>query len=522
LLGFALLDAATGEPLGYIDMVLGVANNEVVFSAEGTADLDDPLLRALSSGTEAAESLLLRVQGLPGQRAYAWHFHVPLVAALVPVVSPLARVAHAVLPAGLLAAGELPHLLAWLRDELRPHLLTPRQGRLGGRAERMPSATVLQAAGRDDLVAAVRQAGGFAAVAAQLRLRGARKPVGYWDDIEMLGLELREFVDAAWTTHTDAGDEGALRYWYNDLSGDVRWQEPPAVRRQAAATQSYDPYWTGDSDSDEEEEETESEAEAEAYVLPTKQALVAAGRWDLAAAVAAAGGQRALAAELGWPLAPRWAGRHLRRLEALRQELLAFAEEGGNAGGTMPSFPQLRAAGRDDLAAALVKHGGRGLVAEKLGLRLMRSRRGRWASRDAAVTALRAYMHARDASPEAPPPPRATLVADGRGDLLYAISRHRLRAPLLRPRPRGPVTKACDRLEFDAAREVVRVLRLGSQTEWQQLCREGRRPVGLPANPAVAYAASWQGWPHFLGMPRLRRPRNGHVASTGPASLVAH
>lgn len=51
----------------------------------------------------------------------------------------------------------------------------------------MPTSAQLAAAGRRDLVAAVKQAGGFLEVAQALGLRSQRKPAGYWDDESNLG-----------------------------------------------------------------------------------------------------------------------------------------------------------------------------------------------------------------------------------------------------------------------------------------------------------------------------------------------
>lgn len=51
----------------------------------------------------------------------------------------------------------------------------------------MPSARQLLAAGRRDLVAAIKGAGGFLEAAQALGLRSQRKPAGYWDDEMNLG-----------------------------------------------------------------------------------------------------------------------------------------------------------------------------------------------------------------------------------------------------------------------------------------------------------------------------------------------
>ena len=50
----------------------------------------------------------------------------------------------------------------------------------------MPPLTELRRLGRNDLIMAMDRAGGCSTVAAQLRLLGVRKPVGYWDEPEIL------------------------------------------------------------------------------------------------------------------------------------------------------------------------------------------------------------------------------------------------------------------------------------------------------------------------------------------------
>ena len=51
----------------------------------------------------------------------------------------------------------------------------------------MPTAAQLEAAGRRDLVAAIKQAGGFLEVAQACGLRSQRKPAGFWEDEANLG-----------------------------------------------------------------------------------------------------------------------------------------------------------------------------------------------------------------------------------------------------------------------------------------------------------------------------------------------
>lgn len=75
----------------------------------------------------------------------------------------------------------------------KPHLASAATGPEQARALRpdlaartMPTRAALQAAGRADIVRAVRAAGGSLAVAQRLGLRSRRRPVGFWDSTDNL------------------------------------------------------------------------------------------------------------------------------------------------------------------------------------------------------------------------------------------------------------------------------------------------------------------------------------------------
>lgn len=107
---------------------------------------------------------------------------VPLASALVTRLRPSARTLRLSPPAGLLpsAAGARAARLQRLRADLLPYC-KPEGGGGGGDASAsppggrlaMPSCARLLRDGRRDLVNAVQAAGGFQAVAALLRLKGA-------------------------------------------------------------------------------------------------------------------------------------------------------------------------------------------------------------------------------------------------------------------------------------------------------------------------------------------------------------
>lgn len=103
--------------------------------------------------------------------------------------------------------------------------------------------------------------------------------------------------------------------------------------------------------------------------MPSARALLAAGRGDLAGAIARRGGYSAAAQQLGLA----WTGRkprgYWRRFANLERELRAFIRDTrGLDPRVLPTRRQLAAAGRMDLASAIGWHGGFARVARQLGL----------------------------------------------------------------------------------------------------------------------------------------------------------
>lgn len=169
----------------------------------------------------------------------------------------------------------------------------------------MPTAQALRAAGRHDLDRAIRIHGGIVAVAERLGLahRGQRRPRGYWSNPANVDRELLAFV-------AERGQPG---------------------------------------------------------VMPTQSALAAAGRDDLANAIARAGGQYATARRLGLRAADtRRAPNYWTDFASLERELRAFVTEPGRLQ-RMPTLGELLAAGRFDLHYAVQRHGGFRAVAARLG-----------------------------------------------------------------------------------------------------------------------------------------------------------
>jgi len=464
LLGWEVVLLRDGSTVGRVSEVASASNGEFVFDVSGSgggASLD--FLTALDA-PDAPENVLLRVQAASAD--YEWSFYLPLAPALVPSLELASRRLLCAPPEGLLEQAEQAALLAWLGEQF---VQMPSHRPL---SPAMPTRAELEAAGRADLVSAVLRAGGWSSVSAGLALKGSRKPSGYWDDVELLSLELQRFVDAHWSRHAAADEQS---YLYNDITGEVRW----------------------------ETEESESEEESD-FVMPPLAALAAARRWDLVAAVRLHGGQREVTHQLGWLSARRGAGRGLLSLSAIADELAdtfwADDSPDGDAvlpRGCMPTAALLLEADRADLLAAVTAQGGIAAVAARLGLRTRRSPLGRWASAELAARALQAHLSRAPALPGRLPS-HAALLAAGRADLAYAMTRHGeevgRRLKLRRSRGRGP------RLGFQAAREAARALRLTSQAAWREWSRGGQRPLEMPGDPYTAYRGQgWAGWPDWLG-----------------------
>ena len=249
----------------------------------------------------------------------------------------------------------------------------------------MPPLTELRRLGRTDLIMAMERAGGFSTVAAQLRLLGVRKPVGYWDEPEILEQcvtraacpsalaltrspharrELREFVASQWKECYEEEEVDAPPFYHNTATGEMRLVMPRAMRR-ARAQQSDSSSSEGDDDDDDEEDDEE------VPTMPSTTAMQKAGRYDLYKAVTMFGGVTEVADMLGWRprLLARDVGEHdaSATLATLAAELRAFAVKAG-APGVMPRWRELTRAGRTDLVEAVRSRGGFAAVAKAAGL----------------------------------------------------------------------------------------------------------------------------------------------------------
>ena len=206
-------------------------------------------------------------------------------------------------------------------------------------------------------------------------------------------------------------------YWYNQVTRKVRWTEPPLPQ-------------TLDLDDQGSILLTES---AEDRAMPSRSALFAAGRYDLHAAIVAAGGYGQVAEDLNrypaWPPT-----RHLRSLRTLATELREVIAEHGLPRQRMPSKLELLSLGRGDLHQAVTRHGGYPVVAEKLRWRSQRRQRGAW--KDVEATAAQVLKFAQEKAEKAKKarggavavtvermkmPTHQELRAAGRHDLRHAL-----------------------------------------------------------------------------------------------------
>lgn len=422
LIGFKVLDIShKNEFIGFVDQVLSMAET-------GQAQ---PLLHVCSAAD---------MQQPPGEPREE-HL-IPYVPEIVPSIDMAGDAVYIQPPPGLLELGRQHLLLARLERDLEPFTHPAPLSllcRMGLRI--MPTSAQLAAAGRRDLVAAVKRAGGFLEVAQALGLRSQRKPAGYWDDESNLDEELTLFVAAHWTQFTDP--ESRQPYWYNQITHKVSWEEPLLPQRVEI---------------DEQGGYILTEAE-EDRVMPSRSSLFAAGRYDLHHAILLHGGYTGASELLGRP--PAWPPhRHLQSLPALRHELKEFIKETGLPAGRLPTATQLVDAGRGDLWQAVVHHGGFAATAAALGWTTQRRQRSAWACEHAVAAELRRFIrevHAGegqlgqhrglpgkpalrgrhtaagqgegedDASalpPGAKMPTHRELLAAGRHDLRYAVQRH--------------------------------------------------------------------------------------------------
>ncbi len=239
----------------------------------------------------------------------------------------------------------------------------------------MPTHAELQNAGREDLVNAIRQHGGFPEVAKRLGLepQGTNKPAGYWDDLANATRELRDYL----RSHDDT--RGVLPTYseltkagYNKLAIAISKHGAATVAEQLGlAVQDGDRpagYWD-DIKNVEKGLHTFITEHGTQGVMPTLRELNAGGYSSLAYAINKHGGFHSVAAQCGLKRSDEYKPLgYWNDIANLENQLRIYLAEHGTAD-TMPTIPELYAEGRVDLVGAIKKHGGVSIVAEQFGFK---------------------------------------------------------------------------------------------------------------------------------------------------------
>lgn len=260
----------------------------------------------------------------------------------------------------------------------------------------MPTFAQLSAADRDDLANALPIHGGSFAVAKRLGLQPSsnRKPPGYWQDIANIEKEIRAWCSTHGDGQTMPGYANLMRTGDAELHGAIREQggyEAISARLGLVYVPSRRPkgYWQ-DFANVEREIRAFITARGPDNVMPTRSDLDAAGEWTTATAIDAHGGFPEVARRLGlellrsrtsrddWDDPTRLAWEQpavaARRESSARDDFVWLEAEmrafmaAHPSNGRLPTILDLIAMGCDDLADAVLAHGGYRVVAERLGL----------------------------------------------------------------------------------------------------------------------------------------------------------
>lgn len=273
-----------------------------------------------------------------------------------------------------------------------------RHNRTNGAAT-MPRQRELAAAGRTDLMHAVRRHGGYAAVAIKLGLSPAteRRAKGYWCSFDNLRFELDAFVNencypgmmprleslkssgrndlvyAIWKHGGPAAVAGRLRlFWFGPSTF---WRSFGNLRRRLRAYMNARQHKRADG----------AGARSDARLMPLQEQLVRAGRYDLVFGISLHGGISAVAQRMRLcvrdPPRPPFYWESAQNIERELRQFLSLALPGEAwQRGYMPTSSMILKAGRRDLAAAIRRHGGWERFSRRLGLKpaFERRRRGYW------------------------------------------------------------------------------------------------------------------------------------------------
>lgn len=158
--------------------------------AAGTTGVSASACRSRSTGACVLPLLSVSARPLPPTQPLAPSqlAVLPTLQGLYAGLAPTILAGRAAMCAHEDAGSQCPHAARPCRRDLEPYTHPAPLSLLSRMGLRiMPTSAQLAAAGRRDLAAAVRRAGGFLEVAQALGLRSQRKPAGYWEDEANLG-----------------------------------------------------------------------------------------------------------------------------------------------------------------------------------------------------------------------------------------------------------------------------------------------------------------------------------------------
>ena len=389
--------------------------------------------------------------------SYHTHHHtiqhlIPLVPSIVPSVDPVSLTLTLSPPPGLLDLGRRQAALRRIDRLLRASGIVSSvyiESEGGAAREelrpKMPTRRELEEMGRQDVVKLILECGGFLEVAACLGWRGRRKPVGYWEDEEVLDRELSLFVGGGWVRmealsssseddddddddrgvddgvdgQDDDDDDGDEEfdaddihhhhhnntYWFNTITRQLQWTPPSPPELIPLDDMGMNSIII----------ETDADR-----AMPSRSSLLAAGRYDLHTAIVAQGGYTEVAKTLNrWPAWPPT--RKLRNIKALKSEIGKFIREHHLDKRYLPAASDFLDMGRPDLHQVIVgRYGGYKAVGRRIGLKSHRGGGVDW--RDFAAVCAEVQAYCREKGLEVLPT-HEELRKAGRHDLRYAMQK---------------------------------------------------------------------------------------------------
>ena len=398
---------------------------------------------------------------------------IPLVESIVPRIDMKKEVVYIDPPIGLLDLGKRKAQIDIIRHKLKPIAQKLSREKKSSTLV-MPTRRELEELGRKDLVRLITTNGGFLEVAQALNFRSYRRPPGYWEDENVLDRELSMFVAANWVQfeadiqsdynesrdddseesdddrvdmfaqhllnlsikdsqkrnikdNEDSGDKALLEegsvngeiedisnndhstYWFNTVTRRMRW-DPPILPQVVEL--------------DDEGSELFTDTEDD-RAMPSRSAVLAAGRYDLHAAIVAAGGYGQVGEFLNrWPAWPPT--ERLKNIDVLKEEIEEFIEEHELPDKTMPKAAEFLDLGRPDIHQGVLRAGGYTKTAKILGYTTRRKQRGHWKDFELFCKELNLYIQQKAESQDQEPrmPTHEELRREGKHDLRHALQKY--------------------------------------------------------------------------------------------------